>query len=184
MSALDFLCRQRAFRNNLHNKRKRLYRVAYTWCQNQVLAEDLAQEALTKGYKNLKSLRKIEAMDAWLFDIMKNCWRDYLRRSRKMEDIDDHLDFEPLIINDESERNQTIKKVRNAVYKLPLGQREVMSLVDIEGFSYAEASEILDIPIGTVTSRISRARETLRKMLYELEVAEKNNVVHIRRFNK
>ena len=180
MSALDFLCRQREFRKDLTSKRKRLYRVAYAWCQDRVLSDDLVQEALTKGFKSLKTLRDVKAMDAWLFDILKNCWRDHLRRSRTMEDIDDHLDFEPLIFNDESERRQTIKKVRNAVYKLPLGQREVMSLVDIEGFSYAEVAEILDIPVGTVTSRISRARESLRKMLYELEVTDKNNVVHIR----
>ena len=181
MSALDFLCRQREFRNNLHNKRKRLHRVAYTWCQDKVLADDLVQEALTKGFKGLRTLRNVKAMDTWLFDILKNCWRDHLRRARKMEDIDDHLDIEPLILDDESERRQTIKKVRNAVYRLPLGQREVMSLVDMEGFSYAEVAEILEIPVGTVTSRISRARESLRKMLYELETIDKNNVVHIRR---
>jgi RNA polymerase sigma-70 factor, ECF subfamily len=58
--------------------------------------------------------------------------------------------------------------VRAAVLRLPVGQREVMSLIDLQGFAYDEAAQILDIPVGTVNSRICRARETLRELLLDL----------------
>lgn len=182
MSILDLLCRQREFNRDLHTKRRRLHRVACAWCRDISLADDLVQETLTKGYKNLASLRNVQAMDTWLFDILRNCWRDHLRRSRDMEDIDDYLDI--MVLEDENERSQVINKVRDAVYKLPMAQREVLSLVDLAGFSYAEVSGILQIPVGTVTSRISRGRNTLKKLLFELEIRERDNVVHLNRANK
>ncbi|HQT25493.1 MAG TPA: sigma factor-like helix-turn-helix DNA-binding protein, partial [Burkholderiales bacterium] len=65
-------------------------------------------------------------------------------------------------------QSQLVSRVRNAVAKLPLGQRQVLTLVDLEEFSYAEVSAILDIPVGTVMSRLCRARSTLKILLNEL----------------
>jgi len=81
--------------------------------------------------------------------------------------------------------DEIASRVRMAVYRLPEGQREVLTLVDIEGFSYGEVSTILGIPVGTVTSRISRARETLRSELAELvsDGSGHDNVFQLRSVN-
>lgn len=177
MNPLDLLCRGRHFRSELKERRRRLYRIAYSWCFDPQLADDLAQEALTKAYKNLYQLRSVDAMDAWLFDILGNCWRDHLRRRRVTEDIDDFAESAELAFEGEEEQAETIARVRAAIAHLPLGQRQVLSLLDLEGFSYDEVARMLQIPAGTVTSRIVRAREALRRLLVEYEPIQTQNVV-------
>jgi RNA polymerase sigma-70 factor (ECF subfamily) len=120
-----------------------------------------------------------------LFNILHNCWVDHCRRDRRIEDIDDLRDDLALATEPASERCDIIARVRAAIARLPDGQREVVSLVDIEGFSYAEVAMILQIPTGTVTSRISRAREALRRELAEL-VSDPNDekVVALRKLSK
>lgn len=169
MNPLDLLCRRRRFRAELKERRRRLYRLAYSWCYDPQLADDLAQEALTKAYKNLHQLRSPEALDGWVFDILANCWRDYLRRRRVTEDIDDFVESEQLSHDGGEEQVETIARVRAAIARLPLGQRQVLTLVELEGFSYDEVALTLQIPSGTVTSRIVRAREALRRLLFEYE---------------
>ena len=181
MNPLDALQRGRQFRTQLQDRRRRLYRTAYSWCLDAVLAEDLAQEALTKAYKGLPQLRCLEAMDAWIFDILANCWRDHLRRRRITEDIDDFAESSELSCDGTEEQTEAIARVRAAIARLPLGQREVLSLVDLEGFSYDEAAKILKIPSGTVTSRIVRAREALRRALVEYGSERKPTVIPWRR---
>lgn len=181
MHPLDLLCRGRQFRSELKERRRRLYRTAYSWCFDPVLAEDLAQETLTKAYKNLHQLRCIDAMDGWLFDILTNCWRDHLRRRRTTEDIDDFVESAELSAEGGEEQAETVARVRAAIARLPLGQRQVLSLVDLEGFSYDEVARMLHIPSGTVTSRIVRAREVLRRLLVEYEPIPTPNVIPLRK---
>ena len=182
MNPLDYVCRLRQFTGDLRDKRKRLHRVAYSWCRDQALADDLVQETLTKGLKNLGQLRKPGAMDRWLFDIMTNCWRDHLRRVRVTEDIDELAELDELCPPDGGhEQAELVAKVRTAVARLPRGQREVLALVDLEGFSYSEVAGMLDIPVGTVTSRICRARDALKEMLEEYDSGKKAKIVRIRR---
>ncbi len=155
------------FTVKLRERRRRLRRIALSWCQDATLADDLVQETLSKAFRNLGQLRSSGAMDAWLFDILRNCWRDHLRRHRHTIDIDDPEVLEELSVDGGLERAERIERVRRAIAALPVSQRETLSLVDIEGFSYDEVAEILDIPRGTVTSRITRARETLRQALFD-----------------
>ena len=168
MSPIEFLCRRRSLTTQLEQRRRKLYLVAYTWSKDRMLADDLAQETLTKAVRNLGSLRDAIAMDAWLFQILTNCWRDYLRRRRDIEDIDALGDDEPVCETNPNE-GEIVSQVRAAIARLPGGQREVLALVELMGFSYAEVAAMLEIPIGTVTSRICRAREALRAMLVDLE---------------
>lgn len=176
MHPLDLLCRGHRFRSELKARRRRLYRLAYSWCFDPALADDLAQEALAKGYKNLHQLRCLDAMDGWLCDILANCWRDYLRRRRPSENIDDFLECTDLSFQDAEERAEIVARVRAAIERLPLGQRQVLWLVEIQGCSYEEVARSLQIPTGTVTSRIVRAREALRQLLDEYAPAERNVV--------
>lgn len=175
MNTVDFLCRRRNMTALLEQRRKKLYLVAYTWSRDRMLADDLAQETLTKAIRNLGTLRDVSALDAWLFRILANCWRDYLRRRRNMEDIDTLGDDEPAWDGNLNER-QLVSRVRAAIARLPSGQREVLALVELMGFSYAEVAAMLEIPTGTVTSRICRAREALRLLLQEAE-ADRGTVV-------
>jgi RNA polymerase sigma-70 factor (ECF subfamily) len=168
MGPFDMLCRLRELGREPLTRRRRLRRLAYRWCRNTTLADDLVQECFLKALKNLSQLRDVKAMDAWLFHIMHNCWLDHLRRERPSEDIDNLSDSEELAIDDRHDRADLIVRVRDAIGRLPSAQREVLELVDLHGYSYSEVAALLDIPTGTVTSRVSRAREALRLMLEDI----------------
>src|SRR5512135_2508894 len=145
-----------------------LYRIAFAWCHDAALADDLVQEAISKGWTRRAQLRDEAALKAWMVSIMNHCWLDHLRRRRDFDDVEDWQDeLEASADTPEMrcDREQVIACVRAAVARLPLGQRQVLTLVDLEEFSYAEVSGILDIPVGTVMSRLSRARASLKTML-------------------
>ncbi|MDA8127810.1 MAG: RNA polymerase sigma factor [Betaproteobacteria bacterium] len=145
-----------------------LYRIAYAWSHDAALADDLVQEALSKGWTRRAQLRDEAALKAWLVSIMNHCWLDHLRSRRDFDDVEECQD-ELESTGDTPEvccdREQVIACVREAVARLPQGQRQVLTLVDLEEFSYAEVAEILEIPVGTVMSRLSRARASLRNLL-------------------
>ncbi len=168
MGLLGLFCRSHEFNQRLEHNRPRLYRVAYSWCHNTHLADDLVQETMLQAMKSAASLRNFEAIDSWLFSILTNCWRGHLRSRRDLVEFDEgefHSDSNPELSHQELE---TVHRVRSAVAQLPMGQREVVTLVDLEGFSYAEVAEILSIPIGTVMSRLCRARQALKERLLEM----------------
>lgn len=152
----------------LSKQRPRLYRLANSWCGDPMLADDLVQETLSKALLKQDQLKDFSRIESWLFRILHNCWMEYLRKKKPTLDIDDvdlQNDETPEVILTEQ---QIVKRVRNAIAVLPLTQRQVITLVDLEGCSYIEVSEILDIPLGTVMSRLSRARTLLKKHLMSI----------------
>ncbi|HQS57678.1 MAG: RNA polymerase subunit sigma-24 [Gallionellales bacterium 35-53-114] len=164
--------------------RPRLYRLAYSWSHNPELADDLVQETLIKALKNSSQLRDPALLNSWLFSILANCWRDHFRQHRDMDDIDDIEDYRYAHENTpekEHSQSQIVSQVRIAVGKLPLGQRQVLTLVDLEELSYIEVASILNIPIGTVMSRLCRARQTMKSLLKELSPQQPAQTVAIRR---
>jgi RNA polymerase sigma-70 factor (ECF subfamily) len=165
MDLLDFFTRSREAQRVLTQARARLYRVAYAWCHNAALADDLVQETLSKALKHSAQLRDQKARDAWLFTILANCFRDHFRKTREMDDIDEIEISDETTPETESSRAETVGMVRAAIARLPKGQRQVVTLVDLEGFSYIEVSQVLDVPIGTVMSRLCRARIAMKTML-------------------
>jgi len=168
MTALDVPFADVHLGEHFRTCQRRLHGIAYMWCRNHPQADDLVQETFAKALKNIAQLRENKAIDAWLYHILYHCWLDTRRRERQAEDIDAVNEAGELISEARPEDAEIAARVRAAVLRLPDGQREVLSLVDIEGFSYGEVSTILNIPVGTVTSRISRAREALRADLAEL----------------
>jgi RNA polymerase sigma-70 factor (ECF subfamily) len=166
---------QRELVEQIKASRVRLHRLAFAWCHDTALADDLAQEALTRGLARLEQLRESARLMSWLFAILNRCWIDHLRSLR--EDLDDETLAElPSDLpgpDSHAERQQTVNRVRTAIAALPLGQRQVVTLVDLEDFSYAEVADILAIPIGTVMSRLCRARVSLRELLMEAPVAQR-----------
>ncbi|MCG6975739.1 MAG: sigma-70 family RNA polymerase sigma factor [Acidiferrobacterales bacterium] len=165
MELFDIFRRNRDSRNQLEQSRARLYRVAFSWCHNAALADDLVQETLLKAYRKSDQLRDPKAGQAWLFSILSNCYNDHFRRNRETEDIDNITLVDDTTPETETDQLQIVDKVRRSVATLAEGQRQVMTLVDLEGFSYNEVSNILDIPIGTVMSRLCRARNALKERL-------------------
>ena len=158
---------QRRLRQQVCDMRPQLYRTAYAWCHDAALADDLVQEAMMKALTRLKTLQDEAALKAWVFRIMTNCYRDWGRRQKDTVDVDEM----ELPCDDcpetQTERTRVVQDVRRAMTQLSDDHRQVVALVDLEGFAYAEVSEVLDVPIGTVMSRLSRARAQLRKLLLE-----------------
>jgi RNA polymerase sigma-70 factor, ECF subfamily len=148
--------------------RPRLHRLAFAWCHDCHLAEDLVQEAMSKAISTSSSLKEPRALECWLMSILNNCWRDHLRGRRPHEDIDDwseDLESEQPGPDAQYAEQELASQVRRAIGLLPLGQRQVLTLVDIEDCSYAEVAAVLGVPAGTVMSRLSRARSALKQSL-------------------
>ena len=168
MKLFSLLFHSRDFHRQLEQHRPSLYRVAYAWCHDATLSEDLVQETLAKALDKSSQLRDPQLLQSWLFSILSNCWRDHFRRLRNLdnlEEIDEARLVSDFNLEDEHARNQLVSRVRTAIADLPMGQRQVVTLVDLEEFSYNQVAEILDIPIGTVMSRLCRARKELKSML-------------------
>ncbi|MGD2117981.1 MAG: sigma-70 family RNA polymerase sigma factor [Chromatiales bacterium] len=183
MSFFNLSGSRRQLRNRLQQQRASLYRVAMAWCGDAMLADDLAQESLTRALAKLHQLQDEARLEHWLFRILNNCWREHLRRSRPAVELDE-LDDLVLVAGQSPEshmnRQQVIERVRLAVSRLPLGQRQVVTLVDLQSFSYKDVAEILEVPAGTVMSRLCRARKALKSDLlsFQMELGQHKN--HLR----
>lgn len=164
-SLLTRIGKNRRLRQEICAQHDRLYRLAWSWCRDQHQAEDLVQEAMAKGLSKLDSLREESRLGVWLTRIMANLFRDQFRRQREetgndMEAVEEENTPERTV-----DRDQLIERTREAIALLNEDQRQVVTLVDIAGFSYADTAKILDVPVGTVMSRLSRARGKLREIL-------------------
>ncbi len=169
MNIIQDFCKNQQLKRTIAEHRGSMYRLAYSWCHNPALADDLVHEALAKALKKCGQLRDHKTVRAWLFRILTNCWRDHFRRLKETVNIDDVVLTETRTPEFRHDQDQVVSQVRNAIGSLPLGQRQVITLVDLEGSSYIEVAEILEIPIGTVMSRLSRARTALKIKLLEAD---------------
>lgn len=176
MGLLKSLCRQRELKQRIAETRPRLYRTAYAWCHDTHLASDLVQETLSKAIKRVGQLREENRLESWLFGIMVNCWRDHFRAQRETLDIDELELAHDRTPESEFHTQDIVNNVRRSIERLPEGQRQVVTLVDLEGFSYADVAVILEIPVGTVMSRLSRARQTLADYLLSYKTAEQSSM--------
>lgn len=168
-------------RQGLDERWYKMYRVAYSWCHDPQLSKDLVQETFVKALKNSNQLRDNQLLDVWLFRIMKNCWHDQFRKQKNIVDLDQTQlvdNMSPEIIH---EREIMIINVRKAVQKLKWEHREVVTLVDLEKMSYKDVADILDIPIGTVMSRLCRARNQLKETMQNIpDDAQNSNIRRIK----
>jgi RNA polymerase sigma-70 factor (ECF subfamily) len=131
-------------------------------------ADDLVQAACERALARMEQWTPGTRLDSWMFRIVRTIWIDELRaqavrqraRERQESEIETFFDGERGM-----EAQMTMQAVREAVAKLPPEQREILLLVAVEGVSYKEAADILDIPIGTVMSRLARGRAALIKLL-------------------
>lgn len=163
--------------------RPRLYRLAWSWCHDSDVADDLTQTALTKALGKIEQLRDSKRLEAWVCQILANQFRDYLRARRELEPLD--WEAMPSPVQSPEEANGThemVLRVREAVGQLKTDFRMVITMVDLMGLSYSEVSEALDIPMGTVMSRVSRGRAQLKQYLEDLQPNERGaQVVPLRK---
>jgi RNA polymerase sigma factor (sigma-70 family) len=148
------------------------YNLARWLLQNDNDAEDLVQETYLKAFQNFRSFHPGTNFRAWIFRILRNTFltsRSTLER-RMTVALDWEDELPSLRSNCASPESLLIQKsniaaIRDAIEQLPFSYREVILLCDVEGLAYREIAEILEIPIGTVMSRLARARKVVRDAL-------------------
>ncbi|WP_449395447.1 RNA polymerase sigma factor [Devosia riboflavina] len=141
----------------------RLRRYALALCKVGDIADDLVQTACEKALASQRQTLDL-SFDAWMFRILRNSWIDRLRRQKtRGEEIDivEHSDIGAFDGFSIPENRLVLKKTMEAIGRLPQDQRELLLLVCVEELSYRDAAEVLDLPIGTVMSRLARARRKL-----------------------
>ena len=145
------------------------YNLARWLAGNDHDAQDIAQEASLRAFKYFGSFRG-DNPRAWLLSIVRNSFHTWLRKNRPektVEMTDDTLDIEDPSAGVEAVNPQfaDADAVRRAISGLPLEFREIVILREMEGFSYKEIAELTEVPMGTVMSRLARARKLLQKSL-------------------
>lgn len=138
---------------------------AISLCGNVDRADDLVQETLLRALANIDSFQPGTNMSAWLFTILRNFFRsEYRKRRREVEDNDGSY-AESLKSQPEQNGRVEFSEFKTALAKLPPDQREALILVGASGFSYEEAAAICECAVGTIKSRVNRARTRLAELL-------------------
>jgi RNA polymerase sigma-70 factor (ECF subfamily) len=159
-----------------------LYGAALRMTRNPADAEDLLQEATLRAYRGFASFEEGTNLKAWLYRILTNSFiNTYRKRQREPQTVEGPDDFDEWFLFDRlgsrsvqrSAEEDVLDRIPDAEVKaalesIPENFRMAVLLADVEGFSYKEIAEIMDVPIGTVMSRLHRGRKALEKALYGL----------------
>lgn len=145
-----------------------LRRYARALTHNADAADDLVQDCLERAIRKGSLWRPSGPLRAWLFKILLNLWRNELRHRRRAPDTAPMTSavIEPQV-SAASPSRLAFAETARAMQLLPAEQREALLLIAVEGMSYAEAASVLDVPLGTLMSRLARARATLRHLTEE-----------------
>jgi len=158
------------------------YNIAFRMMKNPEDAKDASQEAFIKVFKNIKKFNSNSSFSTWLYRIVINTCKDELRKKTENVSLDEKNEEFEIVSDNNDEYNPVIsyerKYVKNtineAIKKLPINNRSVLILRDIQGYSYEEIASIENVSIGTVKSRINRARKSLRDIL-KMELHERRD---------
>ena len=149
----------------------RLRRYARALAGDRIMADDLVQDTLERAWSKFHLYRRGTDLRAWLFTVMHNVYVNQLRASRPVAPLDEDM---PELAQAPRETDMLVMRdLDAAIRRLPPEQRQVLLLVALEDMSYDEAARALEIPLGTVMSRLARAREKLRAMLSGLPAGGK-----------
>lgn len=173
-----------AFETLIKNHQKRAYNIALKMLKNPEDAMDISQEAFIKVFKYIDSYNNKSSFSTWIYRIVINTCLDYIKKNKNnVLYLDEPINTDDGSIKREITDNKNNpekileKKINNedinkAISMLKVKHRMIIILRDIQGFSYEEISKMLNLPLGTVKSRVKRARENLRKII--LEKVEQN----------
>jgi RNA polymerase sigma-70 factor (ECF subfamily) len=157
-----------AFERELTELLPRLRRFAHALSRNGADADDLTQATVERALRSRDQWEPGTRLDSWLYRIMRNLWIDTVR-ARGRKEKHEAPEKEAFSVGEDPrdaiETSLELKRAMAAMERLPGEQREVVTLILIEGFGYREVSEMLDLPIGTVSSRLVRGRTALLAML-------------------
>ncbi len=168
-----------AFNCLVERYQTKVINIAYGMLSNQEDAYDAAQEAFIRIYRNIGNFQGKSSLSTWIYRIVANVCTDSLRKRGKKNIISldsgpGEEDSPPKELRDTAPTpeaaaalSETQREVRQAISKLVEEQRIIITLYDIEGMSYEEIAHIVDCPVGTVKSRLNRARKSLKKILSE-----------------
>jgi RNA polymerase sigma-70 factor, ECF subfamily len=155
-----------------------LQRYARALSGDSAWADDLVQDTLERALSRWHTLRPQSNLRAWLLTILRHLYIDQLRKQREIAVDDDNAPWRTMAAPVDQVDGLLLRDVQRALYRLPVEQREVLLLVGLEELSYQEVSSILKIPVGTVMSRLSRAREHMRSLLTE-EVGQQRSPLKV-----
>jgi RNA polymerase sigma-70 factor (ECF subfamily) len=153
------------FKNELVQLIPHLRAFARTLCGDPAAADDLAQDAMLKAWDARASFQMGTNMKAWTFMILRNQFYSEKRRSWRQTQLDQEAAERTLVAVDNPEAPVALDELRQGLAMLPAEQREALILVGAGGFAYEEAAEICECAVGTVKSRVSRARRALHAIL-------------------
>ena len=157
---------------------KKVFSTIYYMVKNDNEVEDIAQEVFIKIYKNLGNFKEESSLYTWIYRITVNVGIDEFKKRKKVVYLDEKIDTKDgeveLQLSDDSksptdiaEDNDLKDKLEKCIKKLPESQRMMIILRDIKGFTYMEIAEIMKMNLGTVKSKINRARASLKELLEE-----------------
>ena len=160
--------REEALRERMVGLLPRIRRFARGLTKDPDRADDLVQEACERALVRLDQFQEDSRLDSWLYRIVYTRWIDRLRRSKTRST---HLALLETQASEEFAANATggldkLLDIRDALAALPEEHRAAVLLVSVEGYSYAEAAAVMNIPVGTVASRAARGRSMLAALLY------------------
>lgn len=138
---------------------------AMSLTRNGAEADDLVQETLVKAWKNIDSFTVGTNLQAWLFTILRNTFYSARRKSKREVSDPDGLAASRLAVKPQHDGRMQLTEFVRAFQKLPVEQREILTLVGANGYSYEDAAEMCGIAVGTAKSRVNRGRARLAELL-------------------
>jgi RNA polymerase sigma-70 factor (ECF subfamily) len=165
---------EETFKNELVAAIPHLRAFARSLCNDPSQADDLAQEALAKAWKARDSFEPGTSIKAWTFMILRNQFYSEKRRSWRTAPLDVEMAENTLLANDDPTAPLDLLELRAALAKLPDDQREALILVGAGGMAYEEAAQVCQCAVGTIKSRVSRARRALETLLSEAGPRQSN----------
>lgn len=154
-----------AFKSELTLLIPHLRAFARSLCRDPALADDLAQDAMLKAWNARESFVAGTNMKAWAFTILRNAFYSEKRRSWRRQPLDPEVAEATLVSSSNPTDGLELLALRNALAKLPIDQKEALILVGAGGMSYEEAAEVCGCAVGTIKSRVSRARKAVVEIL-------------------
>jgi RNA polymerase sigma-70 factor (ECF subfamily) len=157
-----------SFEDELVTLLPQLRRFAHSLSRSPADADDLTQAAVERAIRSRDQWMPGTRLDSWMYRIMRNLWIDTARSRSRKEKFEAAPEEAANVGEDGAvEASMELTRIMSAMQQLPDEQREVVSLILIEGFGYREAAELLDLPIGTVSSRLVRGRTALLGLVGE-----------------
>jgi RNA polymerase sigma-70 factor (ECF subfamily) len=161
-----------AFKADLTQLIPHMRAFARTLCRDATLAEDIAQDALARAWTARASFQPGTNFKAWLFMILRNGFYSHTRRSWRSQSLDQTMAENTLVAVTSASGRLELDELRRAMNMLPDDQREALILVGAGGFSYEETAEICGAAVGTIKSRVSRARARLVELMEQGQLIE------------